>query len=284
MVGPSTRIIYKRTKTHVVEYRGMPVKTIRGELCEAAKHAGVPFGRAVDGATFHIRATVRTAGACVTAPATPPLQIATSRELRRTGRCACALAGSRRGDVARSDALLEWPRTPSRMFIVLNGPLGIGKSTLAEALCESIDQCVMLDGDHVVATNPVHPDSLTHLHSTLALLVTHHRRFGYRHFVIDHIWQTPAELADLRRHLNAVDSAGEVRCFLLTLPLDENLERIRRRQSTRAIDEQEFELRTVEEERDALSKYPAGDLGEPLDCSATPDELVATITRRLGLG
>ena len=26
------------------------------------------------------------------------------------------------------------------MFIVLNGPLGIGKSTLAEALAESIDQ------------------------------------------------------------------------------------------------------------------------------------------------
>lgn len=113
------------------------------------------------------------------------------------------------------------------MFIVLNGPLGIGKSTLAEALCEGIDQCVMLDGDHVVATNPVHPDSLTHLHSTLALLVQHHRRFGYRHFVIDHFWQTPAELADLRRHLGAVDSAGEVRCFLLTLPLDENLMRIR---------------------------------------------------------
>lgn len=35
--------------------------------------------------------------------------------------------------------------------------------------------------------------------------------------------------------------------------------------------------------RRALSKYPDGDLGEPLDCSATPDELVATITRRLGL-
>lgn len=32
------------------------------------------------------------------------------------------------------------------MIIVLNGPLGIGKSTLAEALAEAIDHCVMLDG------------------------------------------------------------------------------------------------------------------------------------------
>jgi shikimate kinase len=40
------------------------------------------------------------------------------------------------------------------MIIALYGPLGIGKSTLAEALAESIDRCVMLDGDHLVAVNP----------------------------------------------------------------------------------------------------------------------------------
>ena len=67
------------------------------------------------------------------------------------------------------------------MIIVLNGPLGIGKSTLAEALAESIDQCVMLDGDHLVAVNPPPSDAIEHLHSTIALLIAHHRRFGYRH-------------------------------------------------------------------------------------------------------
>src|SRR5688500_10985670 len=72
------------------------------------------------------------------------------------------------------------------MIIVLNGPLGIGKSTLAEALTESIESCVMLDGDRLVAANPPSADEMEHLHSTIALLVTHHRRFGYRHFVIDH--------------------------------------------------------------------------------------------------
>lgn len=116
-----------------------------------------------------------------------------------------------------------------------------------------------------VATNPAHPDALRHLHSTLALLVQHHRRFGYRHFVIDHFWQTPAELADLRQRLSAVDSAGDVRCFLLTLPLEDNVARIRRRQSVRALDEEEFEMQTVADEREALSRHPDGDLGEPLD-------------------
>jgi thymidylate kinase len=169
------------------------------------------------------------------------------------------------------------------MIIVLNGPLGIGKSTLAEALAERIEQCVMLDGDHLVATNPPPADESAYLHETIALLLAHHRRHGYRHFVINHLWRTPAELGDLRRRLLQVDADADIRCFLLTLPLDENLRRIRRRQGARALDEDEFERRTVEEERDILSRTGGGDLGEPLDVSAPPRDLVATLLHRLEL-
>ena len=167
------------------------------------------------------------------------------------------------------------------MIIVLNGPLGIGKSTLAEALTESIDYCVMLDGDRLVAANPPPADALEHLHSTIAVLLTHHRQFGYRHFVIDHMWRSAAELADLRQRLLAIDPAADIHCFLLTLPADENLRRIERRQQARAIDEREFELRTVAEERKLLTKTP--DLGESFDVSAPPDELVTMMRRQLAL-
>jgi thymidylate kinase len=167
------------------------------------------------------------------------------------------------------------------MIIVLNGPLGIGKSTLAEALAESIDQCVMLDGDHVVAANPPSFNRLEHLHSTIALLVEHHRRFGYRHFVVDHIWTSPAEVADLSSRLLQMDS--DIRCFLLILPVDENLRRIERRASARALDERELERRTFREEREALLRGSDPALGEPFDVSAPPQDLVATMLRRLGL-
>jgi thymidylate kinase len=168
-----------------------------------------------------------------------------------------------------------------RMIIVLNGPLGIGKSTLAEALTESIDSCVMVNGDHLVATNPPPADELEHLHSTIVLLIAHHRGFGYRHFVVDHFWRSSAELDDLRRRLTAMDS--DIRCFCLTLPADENLRRIERRQRARAFDEREFELRTFAQER-ALTKYSGSDLGEPFDVSASPSELVDRMLRRLPPG
>ncbi len=169
------------------------------------------------------------------------------------------------------------------MFVLLNGPLGIGKTTLAEALSESIDGCVMLDGDYLVAANPPPDDEVAYLHSTIALLVAHHRRSGYAHFVISHIWRTAAELEDLRVRLGAVDSSAEFRCILLSLPMDENLRRIERRQSVRALDELEFELQTVAEEREALLSGEAGALGEPFDVAAPPGELVARLLLRLGL-
>ena len=168
------------------------------------------------------------------------------------------------------------------MIVVLNGPLGIGKSTLAEALTESIDSCAMVSGDSLLAVNPPPANELDYLHSSIELLVSHHRRFGYRHFVVEHIWRSPDELADLRRRLTAIDSTADIRCFLLTLPLDENLRRIERRQRARAIDEREFERHAGAEERDALMKAP--NLGEPFDVLAPPPELAARMLRYLASG
>lgn len=120
------------------------------------------------------------------------------------------------------------------MIIILNGPLGIGKSTLAEALTESIDSCV---------------------------LVHHHRRFGYRNFVIEHIWRTELELADLKRRLDDT----EFHCFLLTLPMEENLRRIESRQTASPIDKRDFERLTLPQERRELE---GSGLGTPFDVSA----------------
>lgn len=170
------------------------------------------------------------------------------------------------------------------MIILLNGPLGIGKSTLAEALAERIDRCVMLDGDHLIALNPPPADETGYLHATIALLVGHHRSSGYAHFVIDHIWRTEEERDDLRKRLLAVDPGADIRMFLLTLPLEDNLQRIERRQQARALDEQEFERRTVIEEREALSAVPGGELGEPFDVSVPPSELVTRLLALVGRG
>lgn len=167
------------------------------------------------------------------------------------------------------------------MIVILNGPLGVGKSTLAEALSESIDACVMLDGDQLIAANPPAPDAQEHLHATIKVMVEHHRRFGYRHFVIDHFWSEPAALKDLVARLRGGDA--RVHCFLLTLSEEENLARIARRASGRANDDTAFELRTNREEREALAKAKGDELGEPFDITAPVPELVRRLQERLGI-
>ena len=169
------------------------------------------------------------------------------------------------------------------MVILLNGPLGIGKSTLAEALAESLDGAVMLDGDQLITMTPAPADEVDYLHGLLALLIGHHRAAGYRHFVISHLWRTAEELADLRRRLLAFYAAADIRCFLLTLPLEDNLRRIRRRRSARALDETEFEHGTVQAERALLFAADGAPVGETIEVSAAPQVLVAQLLQRLGL-
>lgn len=160
------------------------------------------------------------------------------------------------------------------MIIVLNGPLGVGKSSLGEALSESIEKSVYLDGDHVVAVNPQPADPLALLHSSIGMLVSHFRNHGYCHFVICHYWESPEVLNDLQRHLLQAGPVAHMRCFLTWLPLEENLARIHRRQVDRAIDELDHDLETVRMERRVLSQWSDGEVGELLDVSAPVNELV----------
>jgi hypothetical protein len=86
----------------------------------------------------------------------------------------------------------------------------------------------------------------------------------------------------LCQRLLAVDADATVHCFLLTVPAEEKLRRIERRQRARALEENTFEVRTNAEERQLLDGRT--DVGEPFDVSAPPGELVATLLRRLALG
>jgi hypothetical protein len=168
------------------------------------------------------------------------------------------------------------------LVILLNGPLGIGKSTLGEALGEAITQSVTLDGDRLAALNPPPADELDALHETFALLFAHHLERGYHRFIVNHYWPGRSEIADLQSRLRQIAPSVELRCFLLTLPKAENLQRIARRQAARAIDEAEFEARYFAEEFEHLSRA-SEDTGEPFDVSDPPELLVSRFVALLGL-
>jgi hypothetical protein len=173
--------------------------------------------------------------------------------------------------------------SPNPLAILINGPLGIGKSTLGEALGEAIDNCVTLDGDSLAALNPPPENETESLHQTIALLVGHHFRRGYTRFVINHYWSSPSEIASLEALLEKAAPGIEVMCFRLTLPVDENLRRIAARQSVRAIDETDQEATTFAEEHALLNAAEGSNLGQPFDVSDPPEVLVSRLLGILGL-
>lgn len=168
------------------------------------------------------------------------------------------------------------------LVILLNGPLGIGKSTLGEVLGETIGGSVTLDGDALCALNPPPGDEWVALHDVIALLVGHHLPRGYDCFVVNHYWSNAEQIADLKRRLQSMDARLKTHCFRLTLSKEENLRRIADRQKARAIDETEFQAQHFAEEHALLSK--AGDeLGIPFDASDPPDVLAARLIEAIGL-
>lgn len=166
------------------------------------------------------------------------------------------------------------------MIILLNGPLGIGKSTLSETLAEKIDWCVMLDGDHLIELNPPPENEHETLCVVSELLITHHQSVGYRNFVLNHLWTQHRELSQLRARLSKFDP--DVHCFRLTLSREENLRRIERRASATGLD-RSYELEIFDREHAILSSCPGDELGVPLDASACPDDLAGKILTLIGL-
>ena len=168
------------------------------------------------------------------------------------------------------------------LAILLNGPLGIGKSTLGEVLGEAVERSVTLDGDQLLALNPVAHDENEALHEVVTLLVRHHLSRGYDRFILNHYWSSAAQISDLEARLQSIDPRFQVHRFRLTLPKEENLRRIALRQNVRAIDETEFEAEHFEQEHAVLSA--AGDkLGIALDVSGPPDVLAARLIEALAI-
>lgn len=118
------------------------------------------------------------------------------------------------------------------MIVIVNGSLGVGKTSVAERLHWKFDKSVHLDGD---AVGDVHPFEIydearvQHLYRTLALLVGFHQQNGYHNFVINYVFELPGSLQELLDLLQPLDAS--IHTYWLTCSELEQARRIRQRHS-----------------------------------------------------
>lgn len=168
------------------------------------------------------------------------------------------------------------------MIVIINGPCGIGKTTVAWKLQHRFERSVMLDGDHVGAVHPfeIYDDArIAYLYRTMQHLIKYHvAAGGYQDFVINYVFETPESLADLCGLLDGL--AGEVRTFRLVAS-DEAIEaRIRGREDAGDLEwylNRYKELVTIQ-----TAAAKRGDMGEVVDTTGLlPTEVADLIWSRL---
>jgi len=117
------------------------------------------------------------------------------------------------------------------MIIIINGSVGVGKSSVAEELHWKFDKSVCLDGDAIGNIHPfeIYDDKrIDHLYRTLALLIDFHQKNGYPNFVINYVFELPDSLQDLLNLLRPLDA--NIYTYWLTCEAEEQAKRIRNRQ------------------------------------------------------
>lgn len=119
------------------------------------------------------------------------------------------------------------------MIIIINGSVGVGKTSVSWELQEKFDKSIMLDGDYIGAVHPfeIYDDNrIQYLYDTLLLLVKFHHTNGYNDFVLNYVFESDKQLMSLVERLKAV--IPEIYCFWLTCSNEEQKNRISRRRTS----------------------------------------------------
>lgn len=167
------------------------------------------------------------------------------------------------------------------MIIVINGPLGIGKTETAWHVTRALPRAALVDIDYAAALQPFdHQDEadVRYACRSAAVLGEHHLRHGYEHLVLNWVFESPAQV-DLIREL--FGHLGEVRIYRLTCSLEELERRILRRGAT---DAEADRLRGRQLHAILEDAARGGDLGLPIETGGRTVREVAAAILDLAFG
>lgn len=74
------------------------------------------------------------------------------------------------------------------MILVLNGPLGVGKTETSWALVHALGRAALVDGDYAASERPFdfyNPAHLERARAAVLALVRHHHEAGVPHLVVN---------------------------------------------------------------------------------------------------
>lgn len=148
------------------------------------------------------------------------------------------------------------------MIIIINGSVGVGKTSVSWELQEKFDKSFMLDGDYIGAVHPFEiydEKRIQYLYETFLHLVKFHHSNGYNDFVLNYVFESGDQLSSLVERLKSV--IPEIYCFWLTCSNNVQHDRISRRRTSQVGWELERFIELNDIQKDAAGN---GYIGEKL--------------------
>lgn len=156
------------------------------------------------------------------------------------------------------------------MILIVNGPCGVGKSTVTKELEEKFDACVHIKADYVhcfIVNSQIIPEHIRMTDINIESLVKNFKMNGFKNIIIDNVYETTEHMNSVINNLKQYDEA--VFSVLLYCELEENI----RRDGMRPLDDICGEQR-VRELHEIM--YNQEGLGVIFDNTNTPKEIMAS--------
>ena len=116
------------------------------------------------------------------------------------------------------------------MIVLLNGTLGVGKTTIGRTLSQTTENSVFLDGGELTWMNPFNPkkqEDVLFVFNLFKILAREYKNKGLTNFFISYEIETPEALEFLQKQLASIDP--EFHAFRLTADEESVFKRIKKR-------------------------------------------------------
>lgn len=120
------------------------------------------------------------------------------------------------------------------MVLIINGPCGVGKSTISNHLENALESCVHISGDAVhcfIVNSEIIPEHVAVTDKNIESLVKNYKEAGFKNIIIDNVYENAAHLTRIKLGLGQYDS--NIISVLLYCELQENI----RRDANRVLDD-----------------------------------------------